>query len=106
MKERYYDIELPLVKVLASMERERIYVNKDYLIELGEEFQKELDELEKEIYSYAGYEFNINSTKQLGEVLFEILNLPVIKKDRKSTLLNSSHVANSYAVFIQQKKSS
>lgn len=82
MKELYYDIELPLVKVLASMEWEGIYVNKDYLIELGKEFQEELDELEKEIYSYSGYEFNINSTKQLGEVLFERLNLPVIKKTK------------------------
>lgn len=89
MKELYYDIELPLVKVLASMEREGIYVNKDYLIELGEEFQKELDELEKEIYSYAGYEFNINSTKQLGEVLFEKLNLPVIKKTKTGYSTNA-----------------
>lgn len=78
----YYEIELPLVEVLASMEKEGIYVNKDYLIELGKEFQSEIDELEKEIYSYAGYEFNINSTKQLGEVLFDKLNLPVIKKTK------------------------
>lgn len=78
----YYEIELPLVKVLASMEKEGIYVDKEYLVELGKEFQQEIDELEKEIYSYAGYEFNINSTKQLGEVLFDKLNLPVIKKTK------------------------
>lgn len=78
----YYEIELPLVKVLASMEKEGIYVDKEYLVELGKEFQAEIDDLEKEIYSYAGYEFNINSTKQLGEVLFDKLNLPVIKKTK------------------------
>lgn len=82
MLDLYYKVELPLIEVLASMEFEGFKVDKSYLEELGEKFQKELDELEKGIYEFAGVEFNINSPKQLGEVLFENLNLPVIKKTK------------------------
>ncbi|WP_100065101.1 DNA polymerase I [Miniphocaeibacter massiliensis] len=82
MHELYYGIELPLVKVLASMEFEGFSVNKEYLKDLGIKFDKEIEELEKLIYKDAGGEFNINSPKQLGEILFEKLNLPVIKKTK------------------------
>src|SRR5699024_4563929 len=80
MLDLYFKVELPLIEVLASMEFEGFKVDKEYLGQLGEKFQAELDELEKGIYDFAGVKFNINSPKQLGEVLFEKLNLPVIKK--------------------------
>ncbi|MDL2310808.1 DNA polymerase I [Peptostreptococcaceae bacterium OttesenSCG-928-C18] len=82
MHELYYEIELPLVKVLASMEIEGFEVDKDYLKELGVKFDREIEELEQLIFKDAGGEFNINSPKQLGEILFEKLNLPVIKKTK------------------------
>ena len=82
MKELYYNVELPLVEVLAHMEYNGFKVDLQVLEELGEEFQKEIDDLTQEIYSLAGEEFNINSPKQLGEILFDKLNLPVIKKTK------------------------
>lgn len=82
MLDLYFKVELPLIEVLASMEFEGFKVDKEYLVQLGEKFQAELDELEKGIYDFAGVKFNINSPKQLGEVLFEKLNLPVIKKTK------------------------
>ena len=82
MKELYYNVELPLVEVLAYMEYNGFKVDLQVLEELGEEFQKEIDDLTQDIYSLAGEEFNINSPKQLGEILFDKLNLPVIKKTK------------------------
>ncbi len=82
MKELYYNVELPLVEVLAHMEYNGFKVDLQVLEELGEEFQKEIDDLTQDIYSLAGEEFNINSPKQLGEILFDKLNLPVIKKTK------------------------
>ncbi len=76
------DIELPLATVLAKMEFKGVKVDKDMLIEAGKTFQKDLSLMEAEIYKLAGGEFNINSPKQLGEILFEKLNLPVIKKTK------------------------
>ncbi|NMA86223.1 MAG: DNA polymerase I, partial [Tissierellia bacterium] len=82
MKELYYEIELPLVEVLAHMEFRGFKVDLAVLEELGSEFQKEIDILTKDIYTLSGEEFNINSPKQLGEVLFDKLKLPVIKKTK------------------------
>ena len=78
----YEQLELPLAEVLAEMELNGIYVNQRRLTQLGEEFKQRIRQLEQEIHQLAGYEFNINSPKQLGEVLFERLNLPVIKKTK------------------------
>ena len=64
------------------MEYEGVYVDKQELIEFGKKLQEKIEELTKEIYKLAGQEFNINSTKQLGEVLFEKLGLPVYKKTK------------------------
>jgi len=75
-------IEMPLVEVLADMQYQGIYVDKKELIEFGKELQEKLNELTKNIYELADGEFNINSPKQLGEVLFERLKLPVIKKTK------------------------
>ena len=78
----YYEVEIPLAKVLAHMEYEGIYVDREVFKELKEKFSAELNELTGKIHEYAGKEFNVNSPKQLGEVLFEDLKLPVIKKTK------------------------
>lgn len=77
-----YNIELPLTKVLASMEEEGFMVNKDELLEFSEMLKGKIDVLEKEIYEIAGEEFNILSPKQLGVILFEKMELPVVKKTK------------------------
>ena len=82
MNELYFKIELPLIKVLMSMEYEGFKINKKYLEDLKVELSNEVDEIEKKIYYIAGEEFNINSSKQLGEILFNKRNLPVIKKTK------------------------
>lgn len=82
MKELYTSIELPLINILARMEIQGIQVERKELEVLDKELTKEIDELETYIYKSADMEFNINSPKQLGEVLFEKLMLPVIKKTK------------------------
>ncbi len=71
----YKDVELPLSEVLADMEYTGFKVDKDKLIEMGEELKIKIELLTKDIYNYAGGPFNIQSTPQLGEVLFEKLGL-------------------------------
>lgn len=78
----YYDVELPLVNVLYSMEKEGVAVDINVLNRLGESFSAELDVLTKEIYSLVGEPFNINSPKQLGDVLFVKLGLKSGKKTK------------------------
>lgn len=80
--ELFEKIEMPLVEVLASMQYEGIYIDKEELLEYGRELQTKIDILTREIYELTGEEFNINSTKQLGEVLFEKLKLTVKKKTK------------------------
>ena len=87
----YFDIELPLVTVLADMQLAGMYVDKDSLNAFGEILKKRLDELTKSIYAHAGREFNINSPKQLGEILFEDLKLAT-KKKTKSGYSTSAEV--------------
>ena len=79
----YYDMELPLCPVLARMEREGFYVDRQALYALGERLAGELSALQAEIWALAGGEFNINSPKQLGEVLFDRLALPTGKKTHR-----------------------
>ena len=78
----FYDIEIPLVKVLASMELEGINLNEDFLKQLSEELDKDICALEAAIYESAGEEFNIGSPKQLGIILFEKMKL--IEKPKKT----------------------
>ncbi|MBQ7793957.1 MAG: DNA polymerase I [Clostridia bacterium] len=78
----YFDIELPLVTVLADMQIEGMYVDKERLGAFGAMLGARIDELTAEIYSLAGGEFNINSPKQLGEILFEKLDLSPKKKTK------------------------
>ena len=82
MLKLYKKIEMPLSFVLYDMEREGVLVDRNALKEYSAELKKGIEKLEKKIYEEAGEEFNINSPKQLGEVLFEKLKLPGGKKTK------------------------
>jgi DNA polymerase I len=84
LRELYQEIELPLVPVLADMEQAGIKVDRNMLQQMSSGMEKQLLEVTNKIYQAAGTEFNINSTRQLGEILFEKLNLPILKKTRKT----------------------
>ena len=79
----FENIEMPLIKVLAEMQYEGIYVDKQELVSFGDKLKEEIEVIKQEIYKLAGEEFNINSTLQLGNILFEKLKLPVYKKTKK-----------------------
>ncbi len=78
----FSEIEMPLVSVLADMQFVGMRVEKEELISYGNQLKEQLETLTKEIHTLAGEEFNINSPKQLGEVLFEKLKLPYAKKTK------------------------
>lgn len=82
MTELYEIIELPLIEVLAYMEYVGFKVDTNVIDRLGTHFQEKVNALEKSIFELAGESFNINSPKQLANILFEKLNLPVIKKTK------------------------
>ncbi len=90
------DIELPLARVLASMERIGFAVDSEGIAQFGEQLGAKIEEIETEIYQLAGYEFNLNSPKQLGEALFEKLGLPA-KKKTKSGYSTDAKVLESLA---------
>lgn len=89
MDELFYEVELPLINVLADMEDIGFTVDAEKLTELGKEFDAKIDLLTQAIFELAGEEFNINSPKQLGEVLFEKLDLPVVKKTKTGYSTNA-----------------
>lgn len=89
LEKLYADIELPLVEVLAAMEQNGIYINREELDKKGAELDARLKNLQEDIYVLAGTEFNINSPKQLGEVLFERLELPPVKKTKTGYSTNA-----------------
>ncbi len=78
----YHSIDAPLVSVLACMERVGAAIDAEALASISVETGAELERLRSQIYELAGEEFNIDSPKQLGHILFEVLGLPVIKKTR------------------------
>ncbi|WP_286885015.1 DNA polymerase I [Aneurinibacillus sp. UBA3580] len=82
LDELFYDLELPLATVLGDMETHGVRVDRQRLDEMGVELTEKLERLTKQIHELAGTEFNINSPKQLGEILFDKLQLPVIKKTK------------------------
>ena len=88
----FEEAELPLIEVMASMEREGVKVNGRFLEEFGADLKSRISQLEEEIYSQAGCEFNINSPLQLGNVLFETLGLPPLGKKTKRGYSTSADV--------------
>ncbi len=89
MKELFEKIELPLCEVLADMEKAGFAVDKKALGEYSKLLSQRIDELSKEIYELSGEEFNINSPKQLGLILFEKLSLPSGKKTKTGWSTNA-----------------
>ena len=89
MEELYYNIEHPLIFVLANMENEGFKIDTVMLDELQKKFKNEIGIVEAEIYEMADEKFNINSPKQLGKILFEKLDLPVIKKTKTGYSTNA-----------------
>ena len=78
----YYDIELPLCPVLAEMERQGVLIDRKALEEYGKMLSRRIADDEQAIYQLAGKEFNINSTQQLGKILFEDMGIPPVKKTK------------------------
>lgn len=91
-----YEIELPLARVLADMEHNGFLVDKNAIERYGEQLQARIDEMTDSIFAQVGFEFNLNSPKQLGEALFEKLGLPA-KKKTKSGYSTSAEVLESLA---------
>ena len=78
----FQQVEIPLVSVLAEMERHGVALDRPYLDEMSRRMNEQLSALEEEIFSMAGERFNINSTQQLAKILFEKLQLPVIRRTK------------------------
>lgn len=92
--ELLYEIEMPLSKVLASMEHIGVLVDTDGIADFSNKIKNEIESVKGEIYSLAGEEFNINSPKQLGVVLFEKLQLPSGKKTKSGYSTNAEILEN------------
>ncbi len=86
----YFDIDLPLVAVLALMERAGVEIDGPGLASLAAEAQQQLDTLSAQIFEAAGERFNIDSPKQLGRILFEVLGLPTLKKNQRGYSTDAS----------------
>ena len=89
MEELYYKIELPLCRVLAEMEKSGFYVDRQALYDFGESLNAGINSLQESIWGHAGHQFNINSPKQLGAVLFDELMLPYGKKTKTGWSTNA-----------------
>ena len=89
MEKLYADMELPLCNTLYRMEREGIAIDRNQLQQFGEMLTQRIADCEDLIFSYSGGDFNINSTKQLGELLFEKLGLPPVKKTKTGYSTNA-----------------
>ena len=88
----YNDVELPLIKILSRMELAGVKVDKGKLSQLSKNFGKKITELENNIYQIVGQNFNISSPKQLQEIFYEKMNLPVLKKTPKGQPSTSEDV--------------
>ena len=85
----YHDIELPLCDVLYRMEKAGVAIDRQQLAQFGQMLTQRIDECEKLVYGYSEEPFNINSTKQLGELLFDKLGLPPVKKTKTGYSTNA-----------------
>lgn len=94
MDRLYWEIEFPLAKMLADMENDGIYINEAKLDAMNVQMNDELHVLEQNIYELAGEIFNINSPKQLGEILFVKLGLPALKKTKMGFSTNAEVLEN------------
>ena len=83
LKKVYNDIELPLIPIIEKMKKRGVEIDFNYLKKLSDDYHKKLADLEEKIYKYAGAEFNINSPKQLGKILFDKLEL-IVKNHKKT----------------------
>ena len=90
MLKLYEEIDLPLVPVLARMEQPGVKIDRAALAEMSSRLESEVDAKAREIYELAGMEFNINSPKQLGDVLFNKLNLPKPVKYGKGKTISTA----------------
>ena len=93
----YELFEKPLIKILSDMEINGIKVDRDYLKELSKKFENKIKKIEKEIYSLAKKEFNIASTKQLGEIIYNELKISNLKKTKKGSLATSAAILEDLA---------
>ncbi len=94
----YEVFEKPMVKLLAKLEMEGIKIDKKYLAELSNKFEKRLKKIEKEIYNLSKKEFNIGSPKQLGEIIYNDLKIAKLKKTKKGSLATSAKVLEDLAL--------
>lgn len=78
----YFDLDIPLIKVLAEMEREGVFLDVNFYKELEVEFAKEIDHIEAEVEKISGDKINLRSPKQVGELLFEKLGFPIVRKTK------------------------
>ncbi len=85
LRKLFDEVEMPLLEVLAEMEMHGVRIDRIRLKELSQDMKKRISNLEEHIYELAGEQFLINSHQQLGRILFEKLNLPVVKKTQKKT---------------------
>ena len=95
--EIFFKIENPLINAVASMEENGIKVDKERLIQLSKEFDLQISKLQKQIFSITKKEFNINSTKQLSEILFDELKLPLAKKNKSGGYSTGAEVLDALA---------
>ena len=93
----YEIFEKPLIKILALMEINGIKINSKFLKELSKKFEKKIDDLEKEIFKISKKEFNIASTKQLGEIMYNELKIASLKKTKKGSFATSAKVLEDLA---------
>lgn len=89
LEKLYYELELPLVTVLADMQYTGCKVDADLLKDFGKQLDERIEKITQQIYDYAGGEFKINSPKQLGEILFDRLGLPAQKKTKSGYSTNA-----------------
>ncbi|MFH0702680.1 MAG: DNA polymerase I [bacterium] len=101
-EEVLFGIEIPLIPVLAKMERTGISIDTEYLKNLSQEIQSNIENIEAEIFEYSGEKFNLNSPKQVGEMLFEKLNLP--KKGMTKTKTGYSTNAKTLESLVNEHK--
>ena len=105
MEKLYYEIELPLCAVLARMETRGVLVDQMALVAFGNMLEVGIQKDQADIFRYAGQEFNINSPKQLGEMLFEKLGLPPVKKTKSGYSTNAEVLKSSKAATRSSRRS-